>query len=73
MESYKNDKSVCEVIINIAEEMENKNLETVAHCHFVSSLCDRSTDLSTTETPGLGIQPCYEAFSGLRVKNMKTQ
>ena len=26
MESYKNDKSVREVIINIAEEIENKNL-----------------------------------------------
>ena len=30
MESYKNNKSVHEVIINIAEEIENKNLEKVA-------------------------------------------
>ena len=49
MESYKNDKSVCEVITNIAEEIENENLEKVAHCYFVSFLCDRSTDSSTTE------------------------
>ena len=46
MELY---KSVCEVIINIAEEIENNNLERVAHCDFVSFLCDGSADLSTTE------------------------
>ena len=49
MESYKNDKSVCEVITTIAEEIENENLEKVAHCYFVSFFCDRSTDSSTTE------------------------
>ena len=49
MESYKNDKSIHEVITNIAEEIENKNLEKVAHCNFVSFLCDRSTDSSKTE------------------------
>ena len=49
MESYKNNKSVHEVIINIAEEIENKNLEKVACSNFVSFLCDGSTDSSTTE------------------------
>ena len=49
MESYKTNKSVREVIINIAEEIENENLEKVAHCNFVSFLWDGSTDLSTTE------------------------
>ena len=49
MESYKNNKSVREVIINTAEEIENENLEKVAHCNFVSFLCDGSTDLSTTK------------------------
>ena len=49
MESYKNDKSVREVIINIAEEIENENFEKVAHCNFVAFLCDGSTDSSTTE------------------------
>ena len=49
MESYKNYKSVCEVIINIAEEIESENLEKVACCNFVSFLCDESTDSSTTE------------------------
>ena len=29
MESYKNDKSVCEFITTIAEEIENENLLTV--------------------------------------------
>ena len=49
MESYKNDKSVRELIINIAVEIENKNLEKVVRCNFVSYLCDRSRDSSTTE------------------------
>ena len=49
MESYKNDKSVHEAIINIAQEIENKNLEKAACCIFVSFLCDGSTDLSTIE------------------------
>ena len=49
MESYKNNKSVREVIINTTEEIENENLEKVTHCYFVSFLCDGSTDLSTTE------------------------
>ena len=49
MESYKNYKSVREVIINIAEEIENENLEKVGCCNFVSFLCDASADLSTTE------------------------
>ena len=49
MESYKNDKSVRELIINIAVEIENKNLEKVARCNFVSYLCDGSRDSSTTE------------------------
>ena len=35
MESYKNDKSVREVIINIAEEIENENLEEVARCNLL--------------------------------------
>ena len=49
MESYKNYKSVREVIINIAEEIENENLAKVGCCNFVSFLCDASADLSTTE------------------------
>ena len=49
MESYKNYKSVREVIINIAEEIENENLEKVGCCNFVSFLYDASADLSTTE------------------------
>ena len=49
MESYKNDKSVREVIINIAEEIEKENLEKVTRCNFVAFLCDGSTDSSTTE------------------------
>ena len=44
MGSYKNDKSVREVIINIAEE-----IEKVTRCNFVAFLCDGSTDSSTTE------------------------
>ena len=43
MESYKNDKSVREIIINIAEEIENENLEKVTR-NFLSFLCDASTD-----------------------------
>ena len=49
MESYKTNKSVREAIINIAEEIENENLEKVARCNFVSFLFDGSTDPSTTE------------------------
>ena len=49
MESYKNDGSVWEVIIKIAEEIENENLEKVAHCSYVFLLCDGSTDTSKTE------------------------
>ena len=49
MESYKNDKSVWEVIIKIVEEIENENLEKVAHCSYVFFLCDGSTDTSKTE------------------------
>ena len=33
IESYENDKSVREVIINNVEEIENKNLEKVARCN----------------------------------------
>ena len=59
MESYKNDESVREVIINIAEEIKNEKLEKVARCNFVSFLCDASTYSSTTEKE----QFCFLFFS----------
>ena len=47
LDSYKNDKSVREFIMSIAEELNGENLEKISH--FFSLLCDGSTDSSITE------------------------
>lgn len=51
MESSKNHKSVCEIIINIEEEkvFSYENLVKVPRCNFISFLCNGSTDSSTSE------------------------
>ena len=49
LDSYKNDKSVREFIMSIAEELNGENLEKISRCNFFSLLCDGSTDSSITE------------------------